>query len=107
MRHKDAELREEIASHLEMATADRIERGASPIEAASAARRELGNISQIQEATRDVWGRRWIDQLLQDLRYAMRTFRRNPAFALVAILSLTLGIGANTALFEVVSAIKL
>ena len=107
MKDKDAELREEIASHLQMATTDRIERGAPPIEAAVAARRELGNISQIQEATRDVWGRRWLEQIRQDVRYAMRTFRRNPAFALVAILSLTLGIGANTALFEVVTAVKL
>ena len=77
MKDKDAELREEIASHLQMATTDRIERGAPPIEAAAAARRELGNISQIQEATRDVWGRRWLEHIGQDVRYAMRTFRRN------------------------------
>ncbi len=107
MKNKDTELREELAAHLQMAAADRIARGESPEEAAAAARRELGNLSQIQEATRDVWGRRWIEQLVQDVRYATRTCRRNPGFALVAILSLTLGIGANTALFEVVSAIKL
>ena len=107
MKKRDAELRDELNSHLDMATADRIARGESPDEAAAAARHQFGNLLQIQEATRDVWGRRWLDHLAQDVRYALRTFRRNPAFAVIAILSLTLGIGANTALFEVVDAVRL
>jgi len=107
MRDRERDLRDEINTHLEMATADRVGRGEPPGDAAAAARRQLGNIPQIQEATRDVWGRRWLDHLAQDVRYALRTFRRNRGFALIAILSLTLGIGANTALFEVVDAVRL
>jgi predicted permease len=106
-RQRERDLRDEIDAHLRMAIDDRIARGMSPRDAAADARRELGNVPQIQEATRDVWGGRWIDALGQDLRYAVRVFRRNRSFALVAVVSLALGIGANAALFQVVDAVRL
>jgi putative ABC transport system permease protein len=104
---REEELREEIETHLRMATSDRIDNGASPDDAVAAARREFGNIAQVQEATRDVWGKRGLEALAQDVRYALRTFNRNRSFAAVAIVSLALGIGANMALFQVVNAVRL
>jgi len=104
---REDDLREEIDSHLRMARDERIARGMTPNEASAEARRELGNLSQIQEATRDAWGRRWLERAVQDARYALRVFAGNPSFAVVAILSLALGIGANTALFQMVNAIRL
>jgi putative ABC transport system permease protein len=106
-RRKDRELAEELRAHLEMATRDRIERGEDPAAAAAAARREFGNVTLVQEVTRQMWGWRWVERASQDVQYAVRLLRRAPAFSCVAILSLAVGIGANAAIFQVINAIRL
>ena len=103
----DRELDDEIRAHMAMAVADRVARGESLDDATTAVRREFGNVGLVKEVTRETWGSLWLERLTQDLRYALRSLRRAPVFATVAILTLALGIGANTAMFTVVRGIAL
>jgi hypothetical protein len=104
---KHDDLDDEIRSHLEIAARDRIERGESPDEARTQARRDFGNVVLLREVTRDVTGWSLIDRIGQDLRHALRRLRGQPSTAVLAVALLALAIGMSSAMFTVVDALIL
>src|ERR1700737_3113280 len=104
---KEEQLEKELRFHLDQHTADLIANGLHPDEARRQARLALGGPEQVKEQCRDARGTRLVEDLLQDMQYAVRTLRRMPGFAAVAMLVLAAGIGATTLMFTVINSVLL
>jgi predicted permease len=104
---RDGELAAELESHLQMHIEDNLRAGMTPEEARRQALLKLGGVEQTKENYRDLRGLPWLESFLQDVRFGLRMLRKNPGFTAVAILTLALGIGANTAIFTLIDSVML